>query len=458
MFFKAKDMLRKAKNKTNGHHLSILSRWKAQKKLPDFVSEAQYWWKRNHARRPNCFGEPRLHSYESWTNTKFKALGSLDKCWRTSTTSTTTPRLCRSKKRMPATTRRVYGRNKAALQTNSSEQTNASKDESAIRRKRRLWLRCWSENRMDMVQRAAGKPAAYFVFVVLIMAEFLLAKLEFMVVAFFKARRRAVRDFFLKACSFGLLERSTDNSTGVHTEYTPAACIMNTTVFSHPRTWNACLWLKAQELNGSGLQRHHCAHKNSSVIWSAMSSPCWSLPHLLTSHPPQHEAPPGQHDLLQDDTVHRAPLPEPKQSTSSASEPLSHVNYESGGNPRNTGHTKRTRHKHSMPGLGGTINRLPHLKISWYNLQFLLQSSWMPNNRDFWQIELLMCTEKLHNDEFDSKKSKQENEKVSHPFQIHSMTEYLLSRTWSDRTHRVPRFFLFDNICPINPGQTRRQS
>ena len=41
-----------------------------------------------------------------------------------------------------------------------------------------------------------------------------------------------------------------------------------------------------------------------SVIWSAMSSPCWSLPHLLSSSPPQHEAPLGQHDLLQDDTVH----------------------------------------------------------------------------------------------------------------------------------------------------------
>ena len=114
-------------------------------------------------------------------------------------------------KRMSATTKRVYGGNKAVLHTNSSEQTNTSKSESTFRWKWRLWLRC-GENRMEMVQRAAGKPAAYFVFVVLIMAEFLNAKLEFMVVAFFKAWRRAVSDFFL-ACSFGLLERSTDNST-----------------------------------------------------------------------------------------------------------------------------------------------------------------------------------------------------------------------------------------------------
>ena len=39
---------------------------------------------------------------------------------------------------------------------------------------------------MEMVHRAAGRPAAYFVFVVLIMAEFLLEKLEFFMVAFFR--------------------------------------------------------------------------------------------------------------------------------------------------------------------------------------------------------------------------------------------------------------------------------
>ena len=101
--------------------------------------------------------------------------------------------------------------------------------------------------------------------------------------------------------------------------------LTSATVFSQAQI--TCV-LVAQELNGSGLQRHHCAHENRSVIWSAMSSLCWSLPHLLTSSPPQHEA----RDLLQDDTVHRAPLPEPLQSTSSAIEPLSHANYESGRN------------------------------------------------------------------------------------------------------------------------------
>ena len=108
---------------------------------------------------------------------------------------------------------------------------------------------------------------------------------------------------------------------------------MNNTVFSQAQITYA---LVAQELKGPGLQCHHWAHENSSVIWSAMSSPCWSLPHLLTSSLPRHEAQPGQHDLLQDDTAHRAPLPEPFQSTSSANDPLSHANHESGRNPRNT--------------------------------------------------------------------------------------------------------------------------
>ena len=87
-----------------------------------------------------------------------------------------------------------------------------------------------------------------------------------------------------------------------------------------------------------------------------------------------------------------------------------------------------------MPGLGGTINRLPHFKMSWHNLQFLLQSSWMPNNRDFLADRALIVHSR--------KSPKQETEKVSDPLQRHSVTEYLLSRTCSDRTHRDHDFFV----------------
>ena len=83
-----------------------------------------------------------------------------------------------------------------------------------------------------------------------------------------------------------------------------------------------------------------------SVIRSALSSPCWSLPHLLSSSLPQHAALLGQRDFLQEDTVHQEPLsqePLPKAtwSESNAKEPLSHLNYESGGNLRPNTPTQR---------------------------------------------------------------------------------------------------------------------
>ena len=80
-----------------------------------------------------------------------------------------------------------------------------------------------------------------------------------------------------------------------------------------------------------------------SVIRSAMSSPCWSLPHLLSSSPPQHAALPGQRDFLQEDTVHQEQLPKeplPKTSAntmlseSNAKESLSFLNCESARNLR----------------------------------------------------------------------------------------------------------------------------
>ena len=47
MFFKAKDRLRKAKNKTNGNHPTILSRWKADEEYRKIVGTYRYRRKRN---------------------------------------------------------------------------------------------------------------------------------------------------------------------------------------------------------------------------------------------------------------------------------------------------------------------------------------------------------------------------------------------------------------------------
>ena len=85
-----------------------------------------------------------------------------------------------------------------------------------------------------------------------------------------------------------------------------------------------------------------------SVVRSAMSHPCWSVPHLLTSSPSQHAALPGPRDLLRDDTAHQQPLPQEllpplpestlsecnARSESSAEKSLSHIYYESARNLR----------------------------------------------------------------------------------------------------------------------------
>ena len=74
---------------------------------------------------------------------------------------------------------------------------------------------------------------------------------------------------------------------------------MSTTVCSQAQIDGLiCAWLK----NCTNL----CPQE--SILRSSMSSPCWSLPHLLTHSLPQHEAPPGQHDLLQEHSTNLAQL------------------------------------------------------------------------------------------------------------------------------------------------------
>ena len=99
--------------------------------------------------------------------------------------------------------------------------------------------------------------------------------------------------------SFGLPERSTDNSTEcVHRTHTLLACITDTTVISQAPT---TFVLVAQ----ARFQRHHCAHETS----LPSGQQCHRLACLYrVSSSPQHEAPPGRHDRLQDNDVHRALL------------------------------------------------------------------------------------------------------------------------------------------------------
>ena len=143
------------------------------------------------------------------------------------------------------------------------------------------------------------RPAAYFVF---IMADFLMANFEFLVVAFFKIWRSAVNGFFsVSACTNGPVSHCRNAvptiRRGEYTEYTHSMHDVNT-VCSQARTDTECVTV-TQELEKA---LSHCiifGRSKESVVRSTMSHPCWSLPHLL----PQHAALPGRRDLLQEDAI-----------------------------------------------------------------------------------------------------------------------------------------------------------
>ena len=132
-----------------------------------------------------------------------------------------------------------------------------------------------------------------------------------------------------KECVHSIHTHSVHN---VHTVYSQT----HTNVNAKSRWLSCVIFLRLQE----------------SIFRSAMSHPCWSFPHLLTSSPPQHAAISGPRDLLQDNTVHRQSLPpEPLQplpeqlpheplpandirSENNAKESRSDSEYESAGNLR----------------------------------------------------------------------------------------------------------------------------
>ena len=160
---------------------------------------------------------------------------------------------------------------------------------------------------------------------VLIMAEFIMAKLEFIVVALFKAWWWAVSDFFFDACCFGLPERRTDNSTGcvrrihtrtVHHEHNSP---------SHKAQITHVLVAQGSSTNCSV---HLCAHETS----LSSGQPCDLLACLclIFSLPVHHNT---KHHL--DSTTFSKTTPSTSSRTytvrqAALTKPLSHDNYESG--------------------------------------------------------------------------------------------------------------------------------
>ena len=127
---------------------------------------------------------------------------------------------------------------------------------------------------------------------------------------------------FSNTCSFGLPERSTDNSC-VHRIHTPSVHHEQYSLLTS--TDHTCaLWLKSlaaqdcsiiivrmKTVQSSGPPYHLYAVSSTSSHFKSITtrSTTWTA-----SPSPRH-------------SVHRALLPEPTQSTNSANEPLSHVIY-----------------------------------------------------------------------------------------------------------------------------------
>ena len=126
-------------------------------------------------------------------------------------------------------------------------------------------------------------------------------KLDFMVVAFFRAWRRAVSNFFWTKRAVSdcpnvvpTIRRGRVHwihTRSVHREHCGLLTITNM----------KCV-LVAQDVMSCSIFVHmkRVCHPVSHVISLLVST---------SSSPPQHDAPPGQHDVVQDDTVHRALLP-----------------------------------------------------------------------------------------------------------------------------------------------------
>ena len=122
--------------------------------------------KRHNAFWQNWLGEAFLCRHKSWNNSKFEALDSHAERRRTPATTQTTTWLCSRKKRMQTIARRASGKDPARLQNHSSQSTSKTAKRTSIRGHRRIPLRGWPSNRLEVLQRVAVKPADSFVTVI----------------------------------------------------------------------------------------------------------------------------------------------------------------------------------------------------------------------------------------------------------------------------------------------------
>ena len=155
MFFKAKEMLKKARQEKTWQPSDDTLKVARTRRIPKVIGGAQYWRKRNHALRSHRSWKTWFFSYTNWTVTERQTLGSFECCWAPETPSTAT-RICRCVKTMPENARCSPGGNATIFDTDTSTTSTASTTKSGIRR-RKLRFLCRSQHWMSVSQRATGK-------------------------------------------------------------------------------------------------------------------------------------------------------------------------------------------------------------------------------------------------------------------------------------------------------------
>ena len=165
MFFKAKEMLKKARQSKHGSHPTILARWYAQEGYQKSLAE-------------HNIGEKEIMLYDrialerhDYTATRAERLQNA-KHWVLRVKADVHQKPLRQRqefanalKTMPENARCSPGGNATNSDTDTFTTSQVSTTKSAIRRKRKLRLLCRSPDWMAVLQRATEKPAgSIFIF------------------------------------------------------------------------------------------------------------------------------------------------------------------------------------------------------------------------------------------------------------------------------------------------------
>ena len=163
-YHQARQMLYKDRQGKHGCHPKILSTMARRRRIQKVVVGHRVERTPHNVVLQNRLGEAHLHRNKSWENSKFESLDSHDKCRRVNSAITqSTTRLCSSEKRMQTIAWRAPGKDPRRIQSHSSQSTNKTAKMTPIWGQRRILLRGWHQNRLEVLQRVTEKLAHKFV-------------------------------------------------------------------------------------------------------------------------------------------------------------------------------------------------------------------------------------------------------------------------------------------------------